>query len=201
MVTRLLRVDGGATIRTVSRRTKGLSVSTAGTIRDAIEAASDHLRDHPDAARSTDSLATATLVEGLVVKVTGPDDETITTDMVPSVGGTASAPSPGWLLRAAEASCVATLIAMRAAMLAVQLTDLEVSADSESDDRGLLGMDADVPAGPLSGRIVVRLAALGTDDATLEAIARWGITHCPVHDALERAVPVAHDIKISSGSR
>jgi uncharacterized OsmC-like protein len=56
--------------------------------------------------------------------------------MVPSVGGTATAPSPGWLLRPAEASCVVTLIAMRAAMSRIALDTLEVTGDSESDDRG-----------------------------------------------------------------
>ncbi len=60
----------------------------------------------------------------------------------------ASAPSPGWLLRAAEASCVATLITMRAAMLGIDLDTLEVTVDSVSDDRGLLGVDDTVPAGP-----------------------------------------------------
>ena len=86
-------------------------------IREALENASRYLTEHPEEATSTDSQAIATVVDGLVVRVTGPDGSEITTDMVPSVGGTASAPSPGWLLRAAEASCVATLIAMRAAML------------------------------------------------------------------------------------
>lgn len=162
----------------------------AERIRDAIQAATDYLRDHPDDARSTDSVATATVVDGLVVQVAGSDGTTIRTDMVPSVGGTASAPSPGWLLRAAEASCVATLIAMRAATLGITLSDLEVSVDSESDDRGILGIDDAVPAGPLSGRVRVRLTADGVDAATLEEIAHWGVKHCPVCDAVERAVPV-----------
>jgi uncharacterized OsmC-like protein len=162
----------------------------ADTIRTAIEAASAHLAQHPEQARSTDSAAVATLVDGLVVRVTGPSGATVTTDMVPSVGGTATAPSPGWLLRAAEASCVVSLIAMRAAMLGITLDALEVTVDSESDDRGLLGIDDDVPAGPLTGRVAVRLTAAGVDPATLEEIARWGVKHCPVCDALERQVPV-----------
>ena len=97
------------------------------TIREALERARDHYRDHPDDARSTDSAATARLVDGLVVDVTGPSGSRVTTDMVPSVGGTATAPSPGWLLRAAEASCVVTLIAMRAAMLGISLRSVEVT--------------------------------------------------------------------------
>ena len=167
---------------------------SAEHIRAAIERATGYLTEHPDEARSTDSAATASVVEGLVVRVTGPRGETITTDMVPSVGGTASAPSPGWLLRAAEASCVATLIAMRAAMLGVTLDALEVTVDSESDDRGLLGIDPATPAGPLSGRVRIRLAAAGVDAAELEQMAHWGVEHCPVCDALERAVPITTEV-------
>jgi uncharacterized OsmC-like protein len=163
-------------------------------IRQAIEAATTYLAANPDDARATDSAATATVVDGLIMRVTGPGDLSLTTDMVPSVGGTGSAPSPGWLLRAAEASCVATLIAMRAATLGITLTSLEVTADSVSDDRGILGIDESVPAGPLTGRVAVRLTAPGVDAETLEAIAHWGVMHCPVCDALERAVPVTVEV-------
>jgi len=159
-------------------------------IKSAIQAASAFLQTHPEKAQSTDSAATATLVDGLIVQVTGAGGVSLTTDMVPSVGGTASGPSPGWLLRAAEASCVATLIAMRAAMLDVTLDKLDVTVDSESDDRGLLGIDDSVPAGPLSGRVAIRIAAEGVGRATLEEIAEWGVKHCPVCDALEREVPI-----------
>lgn len=163
-------------------------------IRSAIETATEYLAAHPEEARSTDSAATAALVEGLVVRVTGADGASITTDMVPSVGGTASAPSPGWLLRAAEASCAVTLIAMRAAMLGIILDSLEVTVDSESDDRGLLDIDENVPAGPLRGRVAVRLTAAGADPTTLEEVADWGVRHCPVCDALERAIPLTTEI-------
>jgi uncharacterized OsmC-like protein len=163
-------------------------------IRKALAEATTYLTAHPDEARSTDSAAVASVVNGLVVRVTGTGGASITTDMVPSVGGTASAPSPGWLLRAAEASCVATLIAMRAAMLGIELENLEVTVDSESDDRGLLGIDEAVPAGPLSGRVSIRLTAPGVDPATLEEIARWGVKHCPVCDAVERSVPITVEV-------
>lgn len=126
----------------------------------------------------------------------GPDGTVITTDMVRSVGGTASAPSPGWLLRAAEPSCVATLIAMRAAVLEITLGTLEVTVDSVSVDRGILGIDESVPAGPLTGRVAVRLAAAGVDPAVLEELARWGVKHCPVCDAIEREAPVETEVSV-----
>src|SRR5688500_2394389 len=166
----------------------------ADQIRSAIQDASEYLAHHPEEARSTDSAATAALVQGLVVRVTGPDGATITTDMVTSVGGTATAPSPGWLLRAAEASCVATLIAMRAAMLGINLQSVEVTVDSESDDRGILGIDETVPAGPLSTRVSIRVTAPGVDRATLEEMAHWGVKHCPVCDAVERPTPITIEV-------
>jgi uncharacterized OsmC-like protein len=164
------------------------------SIQDAIQAASAYLTEHPDEARSTDVAAVATLVDGLVVHVDGPSGASIKTDMVTSVGGTATAPSPGWLMRAAEASCVASVVAMRAAMLGISLDSLEVTVDSDSDDRGLLGIADDVPAGPLRGRVAVRLTAAGVDPSTLEEIAHWGVKHCPVCDAIERSVPVTTQV-------
>jgi uncharacterized OsmC-like protein len=176
-------------------RRGGVALGSAG-IRAALEAATSYLREHPADARSTDSLATATLVDGLVVSVAGPNGEAITTDMVSSVGGTGTATSPGWFLRAATASCVATLIAMRAAMLGIELDSLEVAVDSESDDRGILGIDASVPAGPLSGRVAITLVAAGVDGSRLEEVADWGVRHCPVYDAIERAVPMSVEVRV-----
>ena len=167
---------------------------TADGIRDAIEAATSHYAANPADARATDSVAIATLVDGLVVDVRGPAGARVTTDMVAGVGGTETAPSPGWLLRAAEASCVATLIAMRAAVLGITFDTLEVSVDSESDDRGMLGMDDTIPAGPLTSRVAVRLLADGVDPATLDEMARWGVEHCPVCNALERPVPITVEV-------
>jgi uncharacterized OsmC-like protein len=163
-------------------------------IRSAIDAATEHLVQHPEEARSSDSAATAVLVDGLLVRASGPHGATVTTDMAPSLGGTASAPSADWLLRAAEASCVVTMIAIRAAMQGITLDMLEVTVVSESDSRGLLGIEDDVPAGPLSGQVAVRLTAEGADPTLLQEIARWGVKHCPVCDALERPIPVTTEV-------
>ncbi|HUG48853.1 MAG TPA: OsmC family protein [Candidatus Limnocylindria bacterium] len=164
-------------------------------IRQAIEAALAYLGEHPEEARYTDSQATATITQGLQATVSGPDGAKLTTDMPASVGGQNSAPSPGWFLRAAEASCTATLIAMRAAQLGVTLTRVEVTVDSESDDRGILGMDDDTPAGPLSTRVVARVSAPGTDPMVVDDIVKWAVAHCPVTDAVRRAVPLSVEVQ------
>ncbi len=167
------------------------------TIGDAVRGAREYVRTHPGEARYTDSAATARLEVGLLVRVEGPGEAAVTSDMPPSVGGTGKAPSPAWFLRAGHAACVATLIAMRAAEEAIVLTRLEVVVDSQSDDRGILGAAADdVPAGPLSTSVRIALAADGVSDERLREIATWGLVHCPVDDAVRRAVPVKVEISV-----
>lgn len=162
-------------------------------IRAALMGASAFLTAHPDEATYTDGAAVARLGDGLLVHVTGPDGASISTDMSTSVGGTGSLPSPGFFFRAAQASCVATLIAMRAAQQGVRLEHLAVTVDSTSDDRGILGLDPAIPAGPLRSRVHVEARA-DAPEGDLDEIVRWGIAHCPVCDAVKRAVPI--DIEV-----
>jgi uncharacterized OsmC-like protein len=161
-------------------------------IRDAVAGASDYLTEHPDEARYRDSHARARLSDGLRVEVEGPGGERLGTDMPRAIGGAASLPSPGWYLRAAAASCVASLIGIRAATVGLELPaeSVSVTVDSESDDRGILGLDAAVPAGAMSMRVVVSIAGGSVDRATFEEVARWAVEHCPVTDTVRRAVPV-----------
>lgn len=167
-------------------------------IAAALAAAGEYLAAHPDEARYTDSLATATLEDGLRVRVRGAPGEELTTDMPTSVGGSGSVPSPGWFLRAAEAACVATLLAMRAAQLGIDVGRIEVDVDSISDDRGILGLADDVPAGPFSTRVAIRFAGADAGRATLEALADWAVAHCPVTDAVARAVPLTVEVSLLS---
>lgn len=161
-------------------------------ISDAVSGASAYLTDHPDEARYRDSHARARLADGLRVEVDGPGGEQLVTDMPRSIGGGASAPSPGWYLRAAAASCVASLIGIRAAMTGLDLPadTVTVTVDSESDDRGILGLDDDTPAGALSMRVSVSLTEVSIDRATFEDVVHWAVEHCPVTDSVKRSVPI-----------
>jgi uncharacterized OsmC-like protein len=166
-------------------------------IAKAVERASSYLAEHPDEARYRDSHARAVLAEGLRVDVTGPGGESTRTDMPTGIGGTAAAPSPGWYLRAAAASCVAALIGIRAATLGIDLPAgaVEVTVDSESDDRGILGIDAAIPAGALSMKVAVTFAAGTADAAALDSLARWALDHCPVTDTVSRSVPIELEVR------
>ncbi len=164
-------------------------------VRKSIEGAIQYLDQHPNEARYTDTVATASIEETLRCHALAPDGTEVKSDMPPSVGGGGVAPSPGWLMRAALANCDATLIGMRAAQMGIQLTELEVIVDSESDDRGLLGMDDSVPAGPISMRTRIRIGANDASDEELREIVEWAEKHSPVADAIRRAVPMSTEVE------
>ena len=165
-------------------------------IARAIANARSYLTANPANARYRDGAVAATIEDGLRVRVTGTDGSSLVTDMVTGIGGGGSAPSPGWMFRAAYASCVATLIAMRAAEEGWVLSALDVTVDSESDDRGILGISPEIPAGPLSLRVEVRASVPGVDAEVSRAAIEAAIARCPVHDAVARPVPV--DIEVSA---
>lgn len=165
-------------------------------IQRRIEGLIEYLSQHPDAGRSTDTAATAVVEEGLRCRADGPNGATLTSDMPRAIGGGGSAPSPGWFLRAALATCTATVIAMRAAQLGVVLTTLEVTVESESDDRGLLGMDDTIPAAALSMRTRVRIGAENATPERLREIVGWAEAHSPVGDVVRRAVPSQAEVEV-----
>jgi uncharacterized OsmC-like protein len=169
----------------------------AVAIAEAVAQATAYLTQHPDEARYRDSAAHAHLDSGLTVSVTGPSGEALRTDMPAGIGGTGSAPSPGWAFRAAAASCVASLVVIRAAEKRIELTSVDVDVDSESDDRGILGLNPAIPAGPLSMKVVVSVVARHAGRDAIDELATWAVAHCPVTDAVSRSVPLTLEIASS----
>lgn len=165
-------------------------------IRESLGRVAKHYAEHPQEALSQDKPAVAVLESGLRCRAEGPNGATLFTDMPAAIGGSGSAPSAGWMLRAALANCDATVIAMRAAELGIVLSRLEVTVGSESDNRGLLGVGESVPPGPLSMRVSVRIAAEGASAQQLRELVQWAEKHSPVSDAVRRAVPVTTEVAV-----
>ena len=163
------------------------------SILSAIETASGHLTEHPEAAVGTDAAATAVREEGLRFRVEGPKGDVIS-DMSETVGGGATAPTAGWLLRAALASCDATIVAMEAARAGVELTDLTVTVESESDFRGVLGVDDSVRPGPLAVRVRIQLAAGNATEDQVREIVQRAESRSVVRHALARAIPMTTEV-------
>jgi uncharacterized OsmC-like protein len=165
-------------------------------IKESILNVRTALASKPDAGPAPDRPAVAMIEDGLSCRIEGGDGWAVVTDMPAAVGGGAAAPSPAWLFRAALASCTATAIAMRAAELEIELTRLEVTAESETDMRGLLAAGDGIDPGPATARLRVELAAGGADEQRLDELVRWADSHSPVCDALRRAVPVELEIAV-----
>ena len=171
-------------------------MSTLDNIRESMQGVIGYYTQNPDKALSQDKEAVAVIEEGLRVRATGPDGQTLICDMPKGLGGGATAPSPGWMMRAALANCEAVMIALRAAQLGIHLDTLEVRVDSLSDDRGMLGMDDSKPAGPLNMKVGIRIGANGVSEEKLHEIIEWAEIHSPVGEPLNRVMPVEYAVEV-----
>ena len=149
-------------------------------IRTALEKLTQTIVSQPEKAVAKHAPATAILDNGLKCRVVGPAGEQIETDMPQGMGGAASGPNPGWFFRAALASCCATVIAMRAARLGINLTKLEIAVESDGDNRGILGLDERISAGMSSLRTNIQIAADNANAEQLEELVGWAEKHSPV---------------------
>lgn len=176
-------------------------MTTAAQIASAMERVHTALQRKPLAGVHDDAPATVRWAGGLRTVAHSPAGAEVATDMPAAIGGDDTAATPGWLLRAALASCATTRIAMEAAARGITLHTLEVMATSRSDLRGLLGMaDGDgqaVPAGPLSVALHVRIGAPGVDPAQLRDLVQATPGCSPVTSALEHALGVGLHIDIA----
>jgi uncharacterized OsmC-like protein len=163
-------------------------------ISTAIAEARRHLEQHPQDATGEDDAVHARRREGLVVEASDAGGHTVVTDMPASVGGDGSGFKPGGLLRAALATCDATLLAMEAAARGIELSRLEVRVESSSDHRGMLGFDG-APSGPLELRLHFRLSSPDASEQQLRSLVEHVEAHSPVGQAL-RAVPSEITVEI-----
>ena len=163
--------------------------------RKALERAHRVFLDKPSAARKPNAMATAVWRDGLRCEIAGPGGERAVTDMPEPMGGRGAGSNPGWLLRASMASCAATAIAMRAAMLGIELRFLEVTVESESDARGLVGI-AGIPTALDGIRMTIKIGADSIPEPQLRELAAWGEAHSAVSCTLRERPPVAVEIAV-----
>jgi len=173
---------------------------TAATIASAVERVRAVFARRPEAAMHADEPAIARWEQDLRVVSRHANGTHIATDMPRELGGQGEEVTPGWLLRAALASCLATRIAMEAAERRILITCLEVVAASDSDARGIFGMtDAAgqrVPPGPRALQLRVRVAAPNVAAETLRTMVEESHRCSPVQCAVERSVPVSLEIDV-----
>jgi hypothetical protein len=85
---------------------------------------------------------------------------------------------------------------MRAAKLGVALGSLEVTVETDSDLRGILGLDESVSAGHGPVRIKVKIGAPTASPDVLREIVAWSDRHSPVTCTLRRAPECSLEIEV-----
>ena len=165
-------------------------------VSEAIEKLRSSISADPSKARAKNVPATARLVSGLQCELRGPYGERVLTDMPPAMGGAASGPNPGWLMRGAIASCTATVIAMRAAHDGIELGELEVTVESDSDLRGILGIDESISAGHHAIRMKVKIVSPSASPQALRELVEWAEAHSPVGCTIKDAPPCKLEVQV-----
>ncbi len=153
------------------------------------------LRRRPKTGLQIDAPATARWQKGTRILCTHPSGATVATDMPAALGGDGTEVTPGWLARAAHASCTATLIAMIAQVEGIELELLEVVVSSKSDLRGVIGVaDEDgnpVDPCPLDVQLRVRItASQDIPQQRLRALVERANRSSPVSRTLQAPIPV-----------
>ena len=159
------------------------------------------LQRRPEIGIHANPNAVAQWESGTRVVTRSPDGTKVTTDMPKEIGGTGDQVSPGWLFRAGIASCAATSITIAAASEGIDLTVLQVRAESRSDVRGLLGMSepngAPVYAGLFDIELHVAIAANGTTPESLSSLVESCLAHSPIPCSVTTATPFKLHVNVT----
>jgi uncharacterized OsmC-like protein len=167
-------------------------------ISAAVQRTEHILSQRPSAAVRTDSPALARWIGGMQVETGGGDGDNILTDVPAALGGDGVGVTPGWLARAALASCTVSCIALAAARAGIELERLEAETRSRSDVRGVLGLaspSGPVDPGPSDVELIVRIAAPGVSAERLRALATDTQALSPLMSLFTRATPVQLSIE------
>ena len=158
-------------------------------INQRVARVEEHFRNKSNPGPQADVPATAIIEQGLKCRIESPDGKFVYTDMPEAVGGNATAGSPGWLMRAAVASCDATLLTMRAARLGLNLESVEVRVEALSDGRGMF-LDEGISPGSTQMRICFNIKAPGVGADEIQDLVQWVTAHAPVGTDIAKAVEV-----------
>lgn len=169
--------------------------SSLTTIANAVKEAEAYFAQQTGPQPDSPATATMTEEDGLRCSITD-GRFTIYTDMPTGIGGTATANSPGWHLRAALASCDATLLKIRAARLGVVLDFIQVRVEASSDGRGMLLDDNNISAGSSEMKTIFRVGSKTATPEQIQELVHWVEQHTPVGADIVQAVNLKSEIEI-----
>lgn len=143
----------------------------------------------------------AKISSGTLCHIRENDDE-LTTDVPPSIGGEGRSPSPGVLMRSALTGCVAIGIKLWAAREDIHVESVEVTLEADSDTRGQLGVDDAISPGIEALRMEIVVIA-DADPSMMEEIINTSLKYSPILDVFSnpRSIKVNLDVHNSTATR
>jgi len=170
-----------------------MTTISATTIKAAIDRLDDAVARRPGFGVGTNRSVT-TLAEGMRC-VSAEADWHMTTDLPAALGGAASAPTPGALVRAAFGSCMAMSYRLRAAKHGVELDSVTVTVEADSEIAGMLSCSTVAPPGFTSVRYHVEIES-SADDDEIERIVDEADRLSPILDVFTRRNHVERTVSI-----
>jgi uncharacterized OsmC-like protein len=167
------------------------------TIADAIERLEHAVERQRGFGVGTDVSVTTT-TGGLQCE-TREGDFCTRSDLSRGLGGQASAPTPGVLVRAALGSCMAMSYRLRAAKHGIELGSIRVTVETDSELAGMLSSDASAPPGYTEIRYHVDIESRAPADDVVRIVDE-GDRLSPLLDVFTRANVARRSISIISGA-
>ena len=130
-------------------------------IRACQEQVIRYLEDHPEQCITTSTIR-GTAADGLSCQVTQ-DEHSVLMDMGRAMGGMATAPSPGFFVKAGIVGCIAIATKMTAARLGLQFRSVDVEVETDTDALAVFGT-GERNAAPLDVRIRIFIDSDETDE-------------------------------------
>lgn len=162
------------------------------TIKSSVENLVATVKKNPQLANSVFRASTYSETSGFTVRseIRG---FTVPIDEPRELGGNDTAPNPVELLLAALGGCQEIVYRAFAAVLGIEITNIEVHAKGYLDLHGFLGL-AEVPAGFSNISFTTRIVSPAPPE-TIRELAALVERHCPVQDTLARPVPVTGKVE------
>jgi uncharacterized OsmC-like protein len=120
---------------------------------------------------------------------------TLQVDEPPSLGGSNQAPNPVELVLAALGTCQEIVYAVYAAVLGIELDELEITVTGPLDPRGFFGL-ARVPVGFSHIEMQTHITSRASVEL-IQGLANAVQAHCPVLDVLQRPLEVRNRIELN----
>lgn len=162
-------------------------------IRSGFRRVATALKQRPAFGHGT-GISKATIKDGLTCEIKE-GNWTFIVDMPAQAGGNAAGPTPGVLGRGALGSCLAIGYMMRAAIMDIPITSLEVEIQADYDDGALYATAPDVPPGYLDIRYTVTIDS-DAPEASVMKMLDEADRHSPYLDVFSRAQHCHREVKM-----